>query len=56
MSYAYDDYGSGNAIAEAERDEARTARRSLSEMQRAVACRHSAVRGRTCLDCGTDVD
>ncbi len=38
-----------------ERDEMRSARAALTEMDRAVNCRHSRIHGAGCADCGFDI-
>lgn len=54
--YLWDRYET-NELYAAERDEERSARHALTEMERVIACRHSVrtCRG-VCLDCGEGID
>lgn len=53
MAYAYDQ-GEPNELHASERDEERSARRRLSELDRVAACGHYWPPSGTCPHCGTE--
>lgn len=54
MSYWADNHESIDAYSH-ERDEMRSARAAMTEMDRAVDCRHSRLHGVGCPDCGHNI-
>lgn len=55
MGYKWDRYET-NELHAAERDESRSARRELTEAQRAASCGHTSRQHGTCYECGDTAD